>query len=390
MAEMRDWAVIVGVQLYPGISDLEGPVLDAMAFEEWVKDPSGGNVDPGQVLTILSPNPPPAGFDVWTAKPIEAEVSDAFEQVRQAVYPDKQGRRLYIYMAGHGIEPTSNQPAVLMANAGERRLGYHVLGRAYADWFFRAAAFTEILLFMDCCRDNYPAAPIRPVPWDPEVFPDPVGVVKYLYAFATQWTRRSRERTIQTGAGKRGVFTYALIEGLKGAASRADGYVTMASLQTYLNDNVKRFLAPEDRDAADVPQQPDFARNPPGGEGFVICQVPSKKWDVRVRLPSSPPNPDLQIDFLKGAFDSNLGGFPPVARVALAGLNGASPPTLRVDVQDPSSIGDPPSLIAGADPPTLGISLIKGTYIVQTPGTPIKPFEVPNPKEVDGHALIQL
>src|ERR1700677_3475377 len=46
----EDWAVIVAIQWYPGLSGkhLGGPLADAAAFEEWLVDPSGGGlpVDP--------------------------------------------------------------------------------------------------------------------------------------------------------------------------------------------------------------------------------------------------------------------------------------------------------------------------------------------------------
>ena len=80
------------------------------------------------------------------------------------------GRRLYIYMAGHGIAPGENQTALLMANANydKRRYGtgYHVIGEYVAGWVADAHYFDEILLFMDCCREIQ-AVPAPNMPWGP-------------------------------------------------------------------------------------------------------------------------------------------------------------------------------------------------------------------------------
>ena len=39
-----DWAVVVGVRLYPDLGDLDGPENDAQAFYDWLVAPEGGDV----------------------------------------------------------------------------------------------------------------------------------------------------------------------------------------------------------------------------------------------------------------------------------------------------------------------------------------------------------
>src|SRR5262249_34988766 len=155
------------------------------------------------------------------------------------------GRRLYIFLAGHGIEPRGNVGAALLtAEAAVGRFQLHICGKSYADWFYNAAYFDEILLFMDCCRDNAWTTTANLVPADPK-YVDP-GDRKYFYAFATKWSRRSRERKFEDDGQYHGIFTKALLEGLYGAASDPDtNSITAFSLQEYLRHNIADFLGPD-------------------------------------------------------------------------------------------------------------------------------------------------
>ncbi|MFI5453908.1 MAG: caspase family protein [Isosphaerales bacterium] len=296
MPQTKDWAIIVGVQKYPGVSDLNGPENDAKDFRDWVVSPRGGDVPPSNVRVILTSDYP-LFTTLKQARPITSDVEAAFDDLYELVWPDRMtynpGRRLYIYMAGHGIEPQADHTALLMANAAERRFGYHILGKAYADWFFRSVSFEEILLFMDCCRDHYPSTHLNNLKWDDTYDHRAVDKVKYLYGFGAVWSKTSRERTV--GVETHGVFTTALLAGLRGAASRPDNLITAASLRDYLNENMKNFLAPEDQKNPEVPKQPVFTLNPSTGEGFVIASAPAKTYQVEIGLAADTLGREVEV-----------------------------------------------------------------------------------------------
>src|SRR5262249_24767328 len=142
---------------YPYFGDLAGPANDAQAFRDWVVDPHGGGLPVGQVQLILSPD-----FPADDVRPTQYDVLRAFEGLLDLAQSSAAagqgwrgvGRRLSLYFAGQGLDTADHRPALLMANASPRMLGYHVSGPAYADLFSRAGAFDEILLFMDCCREQ--------------------------------------------------------------------------------------------------------------------------------------------------------------------------------------------------------------------------------------------
>jgi hypothetical protein len=267
MMSKEDWAVIVGVQCYPELEDLGGPENDARAFMGWVRSPRGGNVPHKNVELIVTSQFRPPFRSVDLAGPTADRVRHAFEKLQNIAKTNAErrlkrrvGRRLYIYMAGHGFTPRRDQTALLMANATKVRVGadYHILGQYTADWFFDAGYFDEIVLFMDCCRGWY-NVPALNMPYQ-EVTADDGVERRRLYGFATKWSRFSRERPMARGR-TRGVFTEALLEGLRGAACEPNsgGKITAVSLGNYLCDEKiwQTFLAPEDLDDPEVPKRPD-------------------------------------------------------------------------------------------------------------------------------------
>jgi hypothetical protein len=240
-----DWAIVVGVQTYPGLSSLGGPKNDAENFCEWLLDGNGGAVDQANVQLIVTP-PKKHFLSAKDARPTEEKVRLAAEAIQDQANKNLLktgqkyvGRRLYLYFAGHGFSPRTDQTALLMANATKQHVGppYHWLGDYTANWFWQAGYFDEILLFMDCCRENYDVPQVN-IPWLPEMAADFKERVKRFYAFATGWTLLSRELPDQNGT-VRGVFTRALVAGLRKEAVEANSNrVTTRSLQKYLTDSL--------------------------------------------------------------------------------------------------------------------------------------------------------
>src|SRR5262249_1383232 len=76
-----DWAIIVGIKSYPGISDLDGPRNDALAFLDWSIDENGGGIPREHVELILSPDPLPPGIGADDAQPTESQVKHEFDRI---------------------------------------------------------------------------------------------------------------------------------------------------------------------------------------------------------------------------------------------------------------------------------------------------------------------
>src|SRR4051812_36763407 len=105
-----DYAVIVGINRYrPGIDPLRGAVNDANLFYRWVTDASGGGLNPVNVKLIVSPTE--GGYEPRVSD-IENEIMLFYDRLWNT--GRKVGRRLYLFMAGHGIAPPDGNDCSLV------------------------------------------------------------------------------------------------------------------------------------------------------------------------------------------------------------------------------------------------------------------------------------
>jgi hypothetical protein len=335
-----DWAVVVGVQFYlgKGFSDLAGPRNDAEAFKQWLIDPQGGGLREDHVKLVVSPSNRPGSLD--DAEPTVQKVLKAFEAIQeQAVFNlDRRrsmvGRRLYLYFAGHGYAPRTDQTALFMADATERHIGpnYHWLADYTADWFYHAGYFDEILLFIDCCRERFDLPSVN-IPWKEEFAAD-FRSVRRFYAYATGWTLLSREQPDDNGV-MRGVFTRALIDGLRGRAVESAGSrITTASLKRYLMDSVRQ-------DGNSILMDSDFI-----ADDFPVAALAGapEVFPVNIKIPAAAAGRQVQVKDARAALlESKLAAGGEVWRVQLGkGLYKALVPDLSLTkLFEVSGAGDP-------------------------------------------------
>ena len=229
MAE-DDHALVVGINNYQHLEDLAGPVNDADAFEKWLLSPTGGAVPAAHIKKLVSNND-------GAGHPSTADIDARFFQLQSGLQnpvPIRTGRRLYVFLAGHGYAPDIGETALLTADAASWALGFRIPARAYADWFRRAALFEEIVVFMDCCRDDYGYGPLRDPPWN--LVSRPNGVRLHT-AMATKWARKAREGRNQNGLVQ-GLFTRALLAGLNA------GRMSSTELKNYIHNYLPKLVAP--------------------------------------------------------------------------------------------------------------------------------------------------
>lgn len=238
----RHYAVVVGIDKYPKIDPLNGPVNDAKNFRDWLVDAAGGGLDPDNVRLVISD---PAVAD---ARPVQDEIDDALleinDRARQAIGDSNEAflrSRLILYVAGHGIMPSDGDGALLLANARSGAYSRNIELRAYADWYKKAGLFAQVIIYADCCRNFWAAARGTPPTMDDPARPN--GDVAYLIWYATGVGRYSYEDTDPSipPDQRRGYFTTALLDGLRGGAvAGADGAITARALLGYVSDRVAK------------------------------------------------------------------------------------------------------------------------------------------------------
>jgi hypothetical protein len=132
MTNPEDFAVVIGVSRYTTLPGLPRAMKQAEAFASWLTDQGEGGLlsENVQLLTHSAAQTNVAG-------PTRHDVVQAFERILKRSLKDDQrvGRRLYIYMAGHGFAIDSNDEALLMVDASADYGDSAVRPREYADFF---------------------------------------------------------------------------------------------------------------------------------------------------------------------------------------------------------------------------------------------------------------
>jgi len=214
---VQDYAVVAGINYYPSYSSLNGAVGDARRFAAWLK--SNAFLPEDQIFEIEASSTAPSCLE--EARPWLDDIKTRFETLAQlAAKKDLYhlGRRLYIFLSGHGILPAggnlldAGEAALLMANTSSLTMGNHIAARAYAERFRAAAVVDEVVVLADCCRDWEEGVPLTMPVFTLKLKREKPGMKFYLRA--TQMDSKSREKSMGTPPEYRGIFSSVLMDAL--------------------------------------------------------------------------------------------------------------------------------------------------------------------------------
>lgn len=351
-ANPRDHALVVGISHYVGLPDengkpsnLLGPVADAKGIFSWLVDPSGGGLDQKNVELVHSDQFPPF-TDIASAAPTYQAVKSAFLKLVRRTEGVK-GRRLYVYMSGHGFAPDVDRGALLTAECQVPDFpNINVSG--WFNWFRASQRYDQFVLWMDCCFDSIDSIPVEAPSMMTARLAGPAG--PRFIALAAQTGMRALECPIKQDQGKvHGVFTWTLLSGLRGgAADPSTGEITGDSLRAYLLSAMRGFIPPERLVAREVSAAPHVMSDP--GLLFGTPKAPPKfNILLRVRdadgtrvmvLSGSPPREvssaivsggSASIALSPGLYvaqtaNGNRAGFDVTTKAKIVELNELSPP----------------------------------------------------------------
>jgi len=289
-----DQAVVIGIRTYPSMGSLRGPCRDAEEFRKWLLRTDGGDVPENNIHFLITDDfPNPDETDHPWANDIERLFRPLADKGLELVHGrESLGRRLYIYMAGHGCSQSGqmDEVALLAADAGSA-VSPNVAATRWAKWFRTNAVFDEIVLIMDCCRTTNPFFTMSV----PPVGPTGSGrrnKVKTFYAFATCDGAAAREAERPDGTWA-GIFTDALIEAFDSAVADENGRVNGSAVANYVHQKIGEKQTPEfdvkhrkeilfaQRDTVSTKQVPIRLEPFAGGETVVI-QDHAKKEQKRL------------------------------------------------------------------------------------------------------------
>jgi Caspase domain len=290
---LADRALVVGINVYPGLTTLSGAENDAHAFHEWVTDPNGGRVDPKNALLLLSSKftPPPTG--AADARPAKQELEDFFTQVENSAQENNQagqglkaGNRFWMFLSGHGFAPSLNLSGVLMANA-QQGVSHNFAAMLWADRLYEGGWFDDVILFQDACRERFAAAALTPPTLDLRQAPSAQRRRRF-YAFSAKDMKLSKEIPMpQDGDKVRGVFSVTLLQGLRLARDPQTGSITTPQVRSYLQANMKNLLSPADLTDDDIARMPEVLESEPFD--LVAAPPPAPVPDFPVQITISTP-----------------------------------------------------------------------------------------------------
>ena len=287
---MADFAVVVGVARYPELSaegvavDLDGPNNDALAVRDWLIDPDGGRLEPANVRMARSADFDP--IDPLDPQPARARIERELKWVEQQTEASA-GNRLYLYFSGHGFSPVLEEGAVFTAEATQTSPEY-VYAHAWMRWFRKAQRFRETVLWMDSCMNYEQSIPVNEVLMRPKIG---TGVPGPAFIALAAQTKSALEHSMPDGQ-VHGVFTWTLLQGLRGGAADERGRITAESLRNFLYTVMPEFLPASARHSSSVDLQP-FVR---ADEGMVFRRLPARpKCPVRLVFPAGSVGDELRI-----------------------------------------------------------------------------------------------
>jgi hypothetical protein len=235
----KRYALIIGVDKYAdgSISTLDGASNDAKALADALTRHAGFPDD--QVILLASDQPP-------QRQPTREEILLRLSNLRGAVPKDGL---LVVAFAGHGVE-RNGQAYLLPSNArihGDIELLQETsISVTRMRDSIKAVGVGQALIFLDACR-NDPASGRS----------DSVNPLTDAYmrgfnfdvrnrevtAFATLYATEVGKRAYEYKEKRQGYFTWALVEGLQGAAADERGEVTLSRLIRHVQETVpKRVL----------------------------------------------------------------------------------------------------------------------------------------------------
>ena len=277
------YGVVVGINEYPAISNLNHARQDAADFCDWMVADAGV---PARNVTLIVADELKPGTAREDAEPVAKHVWDALfrnlAEIRGIVDQNPAAwadSRLYFFFSGHGIAPTARDASGLAADAGPDHYGNSFSIKALLEWLLESQDFGQLVMIADCCR-NKPPSGTRPgpPPWTPRK--NHRGEVRLAEFYATIYGDPAREpRPDVDPDGQRGYFTKAILDGLRGKAPIGPNRsITTTGLGTYARQRVIKDTKGKQVPPADV------------GADFVLIDdvqtvVPALR-PVRIRFPA--------------------------------------------------------------------------------------------------------
>lgn len=250
-ASAKRWALVIGVDKYidPQISQLKGSDNDARQISDALVRYAGFPQD--QVILLSTSQP-------IERQPTRVNILRRLSNLSTTVPKDGM---LLVSFAGHGME-RGGQAFLLPADAQISDqisfLEETAISMSRVKTWIKETGVSQVVLLLDACRNDPGGRADAPNPLSNAY----VNAFNFdvrnreVQAFATVYATGIGQRAYEYTEKKQGYFSWAVVEGLKGAAANDKGEVTLSQLVKYVQDAVPKRIAV---DLGSTKQQKPFA-----------------------------------------------------------------------------------------------------------------------------------
>jgi len=213
------WAVVVGVAFYHHINSLRYTKDDAYRMYAFLKSPEGGALPDNQIQILVDE---------------DARRDNIVQAIRKIFGQAGKDDLVLFYFSGHGM-PGAFLPYDF---DGESNYLYH----EQISQVLKDCSAKYKVCIADACHSGSLEARQRGLSNNLEAFYDVLK--KSTGGTALIMSSKAEETSIEFNSFRQGVFTYYLIQGLKGAAdSDADKIVTIKELFNYVQREVRNYTS---------------------------------------------------------------------------------------------------------------------------------------------------
>ncbi len=218
--QVKIWAVIVGVANYLHLPTLKYTDNDAFHMHSFLKSPQGGAL-PDEQITLLIDE--------------EATRRDVLRALQQTLLKADQNDVVLFYFSGHGLQGSF---LPIDYNGFENKIHH-----AEVKEIFEKSQAKHKMIFADACHSgSYLAKKGGEMHGALHNYYD--AFEKSAGGLALMMSSKGEEYSLEDGGLRSGIFSYYLMNGLKGLAdSDNNKIVTVLELFEYVSDNVRKYTA---------------------------------------------------------------------------------------------------------------------------------------------------
>ncbi len=237
----KNWAIIIGVNQYSYLEDLNFAKTDAEAMYQWLLQEGGFN---SQGLFLFTDDSPP----IPTKPPIPTTPTfghlDTFFDIQFDRPLLNSTDNLWFFFSGHGNRGTGGD-YLMLSDSNPRRLEYTALSVSYITERLRNWGAGNVVMFIDACRNV-----------EDRTKGGEISQQNYQ-GMITFYSCRDKEKSLEVKSIERGVFTHVLLQAL-GKTKEQSRCLTVAELEGYLMREVPK-LSPNQHPLARV--EPTYKSN---------------------------------------------------------------------------------------------------------------------------------